>query len=67
MVMAPDSSDAVFKVWSSDDLIYGPVDLPTIIQWLQERRILSDTWIHSESANDWVPAGQMEEIGRAHV
>jgi len=65
MVMAPDSIDPVFKVWSSDDLIYGPVDLPTLVQWLQERRILRDTWIHSQAANDWVPAGDMEEL-RSH-
>jgi CRP-like cAMP-binding protein len=63
--MAPDTSDPVFKVWSSDDLIYGPVDLATLVQWVQERRVLRDTWVHSQAANDWVAAGDMEEL-RSH-
>src|SRR5213082_674762 len=62
MVMARNSIDPVFKVLSSDDLVYGPVDLPTLVQWMQERRVLRETWIHSQAANDWVPAGQMEEL-----
>src|SRR2546427_76222 len=53
-IMAPDPTDQVFKVWSSDDLIFGPVDLATLVHWLQERRVLRDTRIHSQAANDWV-------------
>ena len=60
--MAPDPTEQVFKVWSSDDLIYGPVDLATLVQWLQERRVLRDTWIHSQAANEWLAAGEMEEL-----
>lgn len=56
------SNGFVYKVWSSDNLIYGPVDLPTLIQWVEERRVQPDTWIHWETANDWVAAGDIEEL-----
>jgi CRP-like cAMP-binding protein len=46
-------------------MIYGPVDLATLVQWVRERRVLRDTWIHWQTANDWIPAGEMEEL-RSH-
>lgn len=47
-----DSQDA-FKVWATDNLIYGPIPLDTLIQWAQENRVLADTWVHSQAPNVW--------------
>ncbi len=60
--MQSDSAAAVFKVLSSDNLIYGPIDLATLGQWIRERRVLRETWIHWETANDWVAAGDIEAV-----
>lgn len=34
---------------------YGPVDRPTLMQWLQERRISAMDWVWVENARDWYP------------
>ncbi len=60
--MQMDSTDPVFKVLSTDNLIYGPIDLVTLVQWVRERRVQCETWIHSATANDWFAAGSMEAL-----
>lgn len=60
--MQADSADAVFKVLSSDNLIYGPIDLVTLVQWVRERRVQRDSWILVETANDWGAAGSISAL-----
>ncbi len=60
--MQTDSGDADFKVLSSDNLIYGPIDLPTLVQWVQERRVQRETWIYLETAKNWVAAGSIDAL-----
>lgn len=56
------SAEPGFKVLSSDNLIYGPIDLPTLIQWVQERRVQRESWIFLETANNWVAAGSIDTL-----
>jgi CRP-like cAMP-binding protein len=28
-----------YKVWAADNLVYGPVELPVLIQWVQDKRV----------------------------
>jgi CRP-like cAMP-binding protein len=60
--MQADSADAVFKVLSSDNLIYGPINLTTLIQWVREKRVQRESWVHWETANDWVAAGSIDNL-----
>jgi len=60
--MPVDSADAVFKVLSSDNLIYGPIDLATLVQWVRERRVQRESWVHWETANDWIAAGEIDAL-----
>ena len=53
-------ADAAYKVLASDNLIYGPVDGPTLVQWVRERRVQPESWVFVEAANDWVAAGTLE-------
>jgi signal-transduction protein with cAMP-binding, CBS, and nucleotidyltransferase domain len=34
-------------------MVYGPVDLSALIQWVQEKRVLPETLIHVESESRW--------------
>ena len=45
-----------YKVWASDNLMYGPIGLKTLMQWVEEGRVLTDTWIHAETSNSWTRA-----------
>jgi len=60
--MQVDSADSVFKVLSSDNLIYGPIDLATLLQWVQERRVQRESWVFLEGANNWVAAGSIDAL-----
>lgn len=51
-----------FKVWATDNMIYGPIDFPTLVQWVEEGRVLPQTWVHSEQANAWHHARQLEPL-----
>ena len=51
-----------FSIWAVDNVVYGPVDLPTLIGWLQEERITAETWIHHGDKNTWHKANQLTEL-----
>lgn len=57
-------SPGVFKVLSSDNLIYGPIDLATLVQWVQERRVQRETWVFLAEANNWVAAESVDGLKR---
>ncbi|MDB6033422.1 MAG: mechanosensitive ion channel protein MscS [Verrucomicrobiales bacterium] len=54
--------DDAYKVWAADNMIYGPIDFPMLVQWVQESRVLPETWVHSEKANAWHHANQIEVL-----
>ena len=43
----------MFRVRDTDNMVYGPVDLIGLIQWIQEKRVLAETLIHVESEGRW--------------
>jgi hypothetical protein len=43
----------LFKIWAHDNQVYGPVDLPVLIEWVKESRVFRETWIHLESKDEW--------------
>src|SRR3954470_316436 len=54
--MSASAIDTTYKIWAVDNMVYGPISLPVLIQWVQEERVLRDTWVHSEAGNAWQPA-----------
>jgi hypothetical protein len=53
---------ANYKIWGVDDLIYGPVDLSTLAVWVQEERVLSETWVYVCGQDVWMKAGELPEV-----
>ena len=51
-----------FKIWGADDVVYGPVELPVLVDWIKEERVVGDTWIYSEAADTWNKASQLNEV-----
>ncbi len=50
--MSP-SRQELYRVRDTDNMVYGPVDLNGLIQWIQEKRVLPETLIHVESESRW--------------
>jgi hypothetical protein len=57
-----DSKGTGFKIWAVDDVVYGPVDMPTLIEWIKDERVVADTWIFVESTDTWQKCGQIQDF-----
>ena len=57
------TSNAVgFKIWGVDNVVYGPVELPTLIGWVKEERVTADTWVFSEKDDCWQRTSKIPEL-----
>jgi NTE family protein len=62
--MASVSPDAAFIVWGIDQTPYGPVELPTLVSWVRDERITTDTWIFAARERSWQKAADLPELKR---
>ncbi len=46
----------LYHVWGIDRVAYGPVELPTLVNWIRDERVEKDTWIFDQSAGGWQKA-----------
>jgi hypothetical protein len=60
--MGHDSEGARFKIWAVDNQVYGPVELPTLVGWVKDERVLADTWVFSEQDDAWRKAAKVPEL-----
>jgi len=42
-----------FFIWGIDDSPYGPVELPVLIDWISDERVLADTWVFARRDGSW--------------
>ncbi|HWD94161.1 MAG TPA: cyclic nucleotide-binding domain-containing protein [Verrucomicrobiae bacterium] len=54
------SSD--YFIWGIDDSPYGPVELPTLINWVKDERVLAHTWVYSRRDSAWQKAADITEL-----
>ena len=51
-----------YKVLATDNLLYGPIDLETLLQWAADDRIVPETWLFRAPDNKWIPASLMSDL-----
>jgi len=51
-----------FRAWGSDNIAYGPVELPTLVDWIRQGRVAKEDWIYQDAKSEWVRAGDMPEL-----
>lgn len=51
-----------FFIWGVDRAVYGPVELPTLVAWIKDERVLADTWIHVGKDGSWRKAADVTEL-----
>ncbi len=51
-----------YKIWAVDGVVYGPVELSTLIEWVKDERVVADTWVFSEGADSWFRASRLPEL-----
>jgi CRP-like cAMP-binding protein len=59
-----ENQDAVpaYYIWGVDSTAYGPVELPTLVNWIKEERVIANTWLYSELAGGWCKAADAPEL-----
>ena len=60
--MDPASDVEGFKIWGVDDQVYGPVELPTLIEWVQDDRVTGASWVFSEKDDRWYKAEKLPDL-----
>lgn len=60
--MDSDQTAPGYKIWGVDGVIYGPVELPTLVNWIKDERVAANTWIYLEDNDAWQKAGQIQEL-----
>jgi len=51
-----------FFIWGIDDAPYGPVELPVLIDWIQDERVLPGTWVFAHRNGSWQRASDIPEL-----
>lgn len=57
-----DLSGDTYRVWASDNQIYGPVPLESLREWAKDSRVFRETWVYSDKRGDWRKAQALEEL-----
>ena len=60
--MASDDSAVGYVIWGADHVVYGPVELPTLVGWVKDERVTADTWIYLERTDCWEKAAHVPEL-----
>jgi len=53
---------AQYKIWGVDHAVYGPVELPTLISWIQDDRVTADTWLFDLRGETWHKASALPQL-----
>lgn len=55
-------SSANYRVWGSDFIAYGPVELPGLVAWIKQGRVRANDWVFREKDSTWSHASDMIEL-----
>jgi CRP-like cAMP-binding protein len=61
-VKVDDARPNDFFIWGIDDAPYGPVELPTLVNWIKDGRVEAGTWVFSRSEANWRRATDLQEL-----
>lgn len=53
---------ALYSIWAADNAVYGPVELPTLISWIKDERVISETWVFESQYDRWRKASNIPEL-----
>jgi Cyclic nucleotide-binding domain len=51
-----------YSIWAADNTVYGPVELPTLVTWIKDERVLAETWVFDSQNDRWRKAANLPEL-----
>ena len=61
-IMQVTQNGALYRVWGAEKVVYGPLDLTALSQWITDARVTEHSWILLESTNEWRRASELAEL-----
>ena len=60
--MKTNPAEPLYRIWDTNDVVHGPVNLPTLIEWVKQERVAPDTWIFIATGKIWVQAADLPQL-----
>jgi len=51
-----------YHIWAPDNVVYGPVELSTLLAWIKGGRVQADTWVFERQNDCWRKAALMPQL-----
>jgi hypothetical protein len=60
--MDSNNTGSLYTIWGADCAPYGPVELPTLVDWIKDERVGAETWVFEHQAGQWRKAVEYPEL-----
>ena len=51
-----------YLAWGADDIAYGPVELPGLVKWIKQGKVVADSWVFRGKDRVWSRASDLDEL-----
>jgi CRP-like cAMP-binding protein len=51
-----------YRVWGTDNISYGPMELPALVTWIQQGKATPRSWVFKEKDGTWSRASDLTEL-----
>jgi CRP-like cAMP-binding protein len=51
-----------YRVWGTDNIAYGPVELPGLVTWIKQGKVTAQSWVFKEGDVVWARASDLPEL-----
>ncbi len=60
--MDSEPTSNLLYIWGVDSAAYGPIELPTLVAWIKDERVLAETWVYAGRNATWQRASELPEL-----
>lgn len=57
-----ENEPSLYNVWGIDNVAYGPIELPALINWVQDQRVVGESWVYGQDKAQWCAAKDLPEL-----
>ena len=57
-----DNPAVYFRTWGAENIAYGPVELPGLVDWVRQGRVSRNSWVFREDKAEWARAAELPEL-----
>jgi CRP-like cAMP-binding protein len=51
-----------YRAWGLDNIAYGPVELPGLVNWIKQGKVRANDWVFKEQDSTWSRASDLPEL-----